>query len=200
MQYYNPHFLFCTFFGLGKFFKRFPGTIGSLIAVPLAYFVTWFSLLILNFFPAYSDLYIARFFAPVCTLAILFFIGVYSSSKYSAQIKVEDPKEVIIDEIIAQMLCMVLSLPLTFNLISQNLAGKTVIYYDVVFILAILGNFVLFRFFDIVKPWPISWVDKKIHGGFGIMFDDIVAAIFALVIYFAVLFSIIDFYVGRTGA
>jgi phosphatidylglycerophosphatase A len=43
---------------------------------------------------------------------------------------------------------------------------------------AIVG-FILFRFFDILKPYPISWLDKKVHGGFGIMIDDIVAGIFA---------------------
>jgi phosphatidylglycerophosphatase A len=42
-------------------------------------------------------------------------------------------------------------------------------------------GFVLFRFFDILKPWPISWCDKKLHGGFGIMLDDVIAGIFALV-------------------
>ncbi len=40
-------------------------------------------------------------------------------------------------------------------------------------------GFVLFRFFDIVKPWPIKWIDKKIEGGLGIMFDDIIAGLFA---------------------
>ena len=43
---------------------------------------------------------------------------------------------------------------------------------------AVVG-FILFRFFDILKPYPISWLDKKVHGGFGIMIDDIVAGIFA---------------------
>ena len=41
-------------------------------------------------------------------------------------------------------------------------------------------GFVLFRFFDAVKPWPISWVDKNVHGGFGIMFDDVLAGIISL--------------------
>jgi len=40
-------------------------------------------------------------------------------------------------------------------------------------------GFVLFRFFDMFKPWPISWIDKKVHGGFGIMIDDVVAGIAA---------------------
>lgn len=45
----------------------------------------------------------------------------------------------------------------------------------------IVAGFVLFRFFDIVKPWPISWCDKRVSGGFGIMIDDVIAGVFALV-------------------
>lgn len=41
-------------------------------------------------------------------------------------------------------------------------------------------GFVLFRFFDMVKPWPISWFDRRVHGGFGIMLDDVIAGLFAL--------------------
>lgn len=43
-----------------------------------------------------------------------------------------------------------------------------------------LSGFVLFRFFDAVKPWPISWFDKNVHGGFGIMLDDVIAGIVSL--------------------
>lgn len=43
-----------------------------------------------------------------------------------------------------------------------------------------LLGFVLFRFFDAAKPWPISWIDKNVHGGFGIMFDDVVAGAVSL--------------------
>ena len=46
----------------------------------------------------------------------------------------------------------------------------------------ILLGFVLFRLFDILKPWPISIADKRLKGGFGIMFDDVIAAVFALII------------------
>ena len=51
----------------------------------------------------------------------------------------------------------------------------------------ILAGFVLFRFFDIIKPWPIKWLDKKVHGGFGVMIDDVLAGVFAAVILHAVL-------------
>ncbi len=43
-------------------------------------------------------------------------------------------------------------------------------------------GFVLFRFFDIIKPWPISWIDKKVSGGLGIMLDDIVAGVMAALV------------------
>ncbi|OLQ75937.1 phosphatidylglycerophosphatase A [Photobacterium proteolyticum] len=45
----------------------------------------------------------------------------------------------------------------------------------------ILTGFVLFRFFDMVKPWPISWLDKHVHGGLGIMVDDILAGFMAMI-------------------
>ncbi|WOG27300.1 phosphatidylglycerophosphatase A [Endozoicomonas sp. 8E] len=45
----------------------------------------------------------------------------------------------------------------------------------------VLAGFILFRIFDIWKPWPIGWLDKRVHGGLGIMIDDIVAGIFALI-------------------
>lgn len=45
----------------------------------------------------------------------------------------------------------------------------------------VIIGFILFRFFDILKPYPICWLDKKVHGGFGIMIDDIVAGLFAAI-------------------
>ena len=54
----------------------------------------------------------------------------------------------------------------------------------------ILLGFFLFRFFDILKPWPISWLDKKVHGGFGIMIDEALAGIYALVVLQLIAFSV----------
>ncbi|WP_318454794.1 phosphatidylglycerophosphatase A [Photobacterium leiognathi] len=45
----------------------------------------------------------------------------------------------------------------------------------------VLTGFILFRFFDMVKPWPISWLDKHVKGGFGIMVDDILAGFMAMI-------------------
>ncbi len=52
-------------------------------------------------------------------------------------------------------------------------------------ITALVVGFVLFRLFDIVKPWPISWLDAKVGGGFGIMIDDIIAAVYAGLLLYA---------------
>ena len=46
----------------------------------------------------------------------------------------------------------------------------------------ILLAFVLFRFFDILKPWPINWVEKRYSGGFGVMMDDVIAGVIALAV------------------
>ncbi len=46
----------------------------------------------------------------------------------------------------------------------------------------ILSGFIVFRFFDMVKPWPISWLDKRVGGGFGIMVDDILAGVMSLIV------------------
>ncbi|MEE4279987.1 MAG: phosphatidylglycerophosphatase A [Halieaceae bacterium] len=54
--------------------------------------------------------------------------------------------------------------------------------------LAVVSGFVLFRLFDIAKPWPISWLDRHAKGGFGIMIDDIVAGVFAGLVLHAALF------------
>jgi phosphatidylglycerophosphatase A len=43
----------------------------------------------------------------------------------------------------------------------------------------LLAGFLMFRFFDILKPWPIHWIDRHVHGGVGIMLDDVLAGVFA---------------------
>lgn len=53
-------------------------------------------------------------------------------------------------------------------------------------IYGVLLAFLLFRFFDVIKPWPISWLDERMPGGLGIMVDDVVAGAMALVCLFAI--------------
>ncbi len=96
---------------------------------------------------------------------IAFVVGWIACDIYLPYTDAQDPREMVIDEVAGQwMLCSVLY-P-TFNS----------------YIIALM----LFRFFDIVKPWPISVADRKIHGGFGVMFDDILAAIYPIFLFVVV--------------
>jgi phosphatidylglycerophosphatase A len=89
--------------------------------------------------------------------ALLFLLGTFASHRYSVSLKKEDPRSVVIDEAAGQLLALFLINPS--------------------WILCV-ASFVLFRFFDIVKPFPIKQVED-FPKGFGIMLDDVVAALFA---------------------
>jgi phosphatidylglycerophosphatase A len=191
MEYYNPHFLFCTFFGIGKISKKISGTLGSLAALPTAYLIKMLSVFILRL--THYENFLIWYCAPIIITMLLFVIAIYSSGCYSKAIKAEDPKEVVIDEVLGQMLCLFVTLPITFIVLYNRLPLEK-LYYDLIFLLSIIGNFILFRAFDILKPWPINYIDQKIKGGLGIMLDDFLAAIFAIIVYFAGLMAILDYY------
>ena len=104
-----------------------------------------------------ADIYLQLLFA-----VMVFFLGIWSSNVTSKSLKLKDPSCIVIDEIAAFLLLLILINPNTYQLIYA---------------------FILFRIFDIWKPYPISWLEKKYSGGFGIMIDDIAAALMALIIY-----------------
>jgi len=135
--------IFATFFGIG-YFPLAPGTLTSLIIVIL--YKTF--LFKLNW-PYYLLLLIS-----------IFFIGVYTSSKYCTELKKEDPRSIVIDEVLGQLIVM-------FRLPSNWIV--------------LLAGFFLFRFFDILKPFFIKKTEK-FPKGWGIMIDDIVAAAYAGII------------------
>jgi len=91
-----------------------------------------------------------------------FFAGIAITGFTAKQMNTDDPSSVVWDEIVAFWLVLLLARPTGF--IGQ------------------LAAFVAFRFFDMVKPPPIRYFDRRIKGGFGIMFDDLVAALFALLV------------------
>ena len=93
-------------------------------------------------------------------LVVSFAAGVWLCGKTSADIGVHDHGGIVWDEFVGYWLTMFLAPP-----------G----------LLWIVTGFVLFRIFDILKPWPIRWLDRHVHGGFGIMIDDVLAGVFALV-------------------
>jgi phosphatidylglycerophosphatase A len=92
-------------------------------------------------------------------LLLIFIIGIWSSSYGIAYYQKPDPKQVVIDE--------VAGMGIAFLVISPTVGQ-------------IIAAFVLFRFFDIIKPWPISYVEKRCPLAWGIMLDDIVAGIFTM--------------------
>jgi len=123
-------------------------------------------------------------------VVILFIAGTICSSIYVKMTGIEDPKEVVIDEVVGQMIVIAWS---SFSVIFAHNSyldakfGGDVVNICFYFFLP----FVLFRACDIFKPWPIDWLDENIHGGIGIMLDDVLAAIFAVVLQYALTFMMI---------
>ena len=146
--------LFVTMFGLGKI-KIIPGTFGSLVTVIILYF--FFNILSLS---------------PNLVLIGLIIIFIYSFSavaKYIKENENKDPKEVIIDEFIGQ------SIPIYLYEIShgtEKLPGEAIIFYGICF--------VLFRFFDIAKPFPVNFFDKNYKNSFGVIMDDVCAGFYVV--------------------
>lgn len=144
---------FATIFYVG-FFPKAPGTIGSLAALLLA--------APLLFLPSNYLFFVF--------LIAFTFIGFWSSEAYSQSTGKEDPKEVVIDELVGQWLVLAFINPK--------------IWWH--WLLA----FALFRLFDIIKPFPVDYFDKKIKGGIGIMLDDIMAGIMAIGVFIICLWAI----------
>ncbi|WP_375326538.1 phosphatidylglycerophosphatase A [Candidatus Tisiphia endosymbiont of Nemotelus uliginosus] len=194
-----------TFSYIGKI-KYCPGTFGSLAAFPLCYLIFLYcstenplAFLFTNFsMPAAQT--ITTLIIAFLSCILLFIIGVYFSSHYSKHIrKEEDPSEVVIDEIVGQMLTIILT---SFSVLFIHWSGLTQYLSEefINWIFIFILPFILFRFFDIIKPWPINWCDKNIKGGIGIMLDDVLAAIFASVLQYAITFIIIEWSgYGRFG-
>tara|TARA_R110000744_G_scaffold419_6_gene1667 strand:+ start:4934 stop:5422 length:489 start_codon:yes stop_codon:yes gene_type:complete len=88
-------------------------------------------------------------------------IGIWLCGRTAKDMMVHDDSSIVWDEIAGLLITMV-AVPLSWQ--------------------TLLLGFVLFRIFDILKPWPISYLDARVHGGFGIMIDDILAGLFALIL------------------
>ncbi|MDX1424435.1 MAG: phosphatidylglycerophosphatase A [Kiloniellales bacterium] len=94
----------------------------------------------------------------LATTGLLTLAGVWASGRYAAALASGDPGVVVVDEVAGQWLALV---PLPLD----------IWWY--------LAAFVLFRLFDVAKPWPIGWLDRKVSGGLGIMADDLAAGLAA---------------------
>ena len=94
-------------------------------------------------------------------IALLFLVGVWACGVTGAHLRVHDHGSMVWDEIVAFLLVLAL--------LPRELAWQ-------------LAGFVVFRAFDIAKPPPIRWIEQRYRGGFGAMFDDLVAAGYALLV------------------
>ena len=126
-----------------------PGTWGTVVAIPVAYFFAWICGLI-------SGGGESPFYLVLCVIGVA--LASLIAELHERYTDAHDPKEITIDEVIGYMIT-VAWLPLTWQ--------------------AYLAAFVVFRFFDILKPFPISYMDKNIKGGLGTVLDDVAAGLVA---------------------
>ena len=156
--------LFVTMFGIGKL-PKIPGTFGSLATAIILY-------ILFHIFNLSSSLILIG-------LIVIFIFSFLAVATHIKDNENKDPKEVIIDEFIGQ------SIPIYLYEIShgtEKSADESIIFYSVCFI--------LFRFFDIAKPFPVSYFDKNFKNSFGVIMDDVCAG-------FYVVLSLICFMVLR---
>ena len=148
------NYLFVTCFGIGSF--RFaPGTITSLVT----------AIFLFSFF------HIINLSNNIILIALLviFVYSFYAVSEYIKDNDNKDPKEVVIDEFIGQ------SIPIYLYETSHESiknSHEAILFY--------LYIFILFRYFDIKKPFPVSYFDKKLKNSFGVILDDVVAGLYVV--------------------
>ena len=153
-----------TMFGIG-YFKYAPGTAASFVTC-----IIFYLLYASSFYLGQGKIYI------VCILLIILIYSIIIIDKLSYIFKKRDPKEIVIDEFIGQ------SIPLTPYFFHRFFSIEEVyFFFGWPFLGWIIISFILFRFFDIVKPFPINVVDKKMKNGLGVMLDDIIAGIYSTI-------------------
>ncbi len=151
--------LIATFFYVGLL-RPAPGTWGSAAAIPLAWVIhsLWG-------FPVFA----------LCTV-IVFFIGWWATASATKGKDDHDPSEIVIDEVVGQWIAL---WPLSAGLWSAGVDPWVFPYPGWVV------GFLMFRLFDIWKPGPVGWADRR-NDAFGVMFDDVIAGVMAaLVVFFA---------------
>ena len=150
------NFLFVTLFGIGKI-KKVPGSFASLATALFLFFLFH----VLNASPNFV----------LFSVIIIFFISLYAINIFIKDLTNKDPKEVVIDEFIGQ------SIPICLYEIAHNIPKETDQILKFYFIM-----FILFRIFDITKPYPVSYYDKNFKNSFGVIMDDVCAGLYVVAI------------------
>ena len=149
-------YLFVTLFGIGKI-SRIPGSIASLVTTIFLFFLFHILKIPANFILLF--------------IIIIFLISLYAVNIFIKNLDNKDPKEVVIDEFIGQ------SIPICLYEIAHEGTKETSQILTSYFIM-----FILFRIFDIVKPYPVSYYDKNFKNSFGVIMDDVCAGLYVVAI------------------
>ena len=157
------NFLFVTMLGIGKI-KKIPGSFASLATTLMLFFLFH----VLKILPSII----------LTAVIIIFFISLYAVNFFIKNLDNKDPKEVVIDEFIGQ------SIPICLYEIAHEGTKEISQVLTFYFIM-----FILFRIFDIVKPYPVSYYDKNFKNSFGVIMDDVCAGLY--VVAFLVLYMVI---------
>ena len=150
------NFLFVSLFGIGKI-KKIPGSFASLATTLFLFFLFH----ILNVSPN----------IVLFAIIIVFLISFYAVNVFIKDLTNKDPKEIVIDEFIGQ------SIPICLYEVVHDLPKETdqaLKFYLIIF--------VLFRFFDITKPFPVNYYDKNYKNSFGVIMDDVCAGLYVVLV------------------
>ena len=150
------NFLFVTLFGIGKL-KIIPGSFASLVTT-LFLFILFH---VLNFSPN----------IVLIGVIIIFLISLYAVNIFIKDLDNKDPREIVIDEFIGQ------SIPICLYELSHEGTKETIQTLTFYFIM-----FILFRIFDIVKPYPVNYYDKNFKNSFGVVMDDVCAGLYVVAV------------------
>lgn len=121
-----------------------------------------------SIFSWFLFIYLSHYLNMIILTSLMFFLGIWVCENISKDLEEKDDKSIVVDELIGMWIAL---MPTIYFADTQ--AERTTI--------AILA-LVLFRFFDIVKPYPINLLDQKFKNGFGIVIDDVAAGIITLLI------------------
>ena len=150
------NFLFVTLFGIGKL-KKIPGSYASLVTTIFLFFL-------FHIFNISANI-------VLISVILIFFISLYAVNIFIKDLDNKDPKEIVIDEFIGQ------SIPICLYEIAHIGTKETNQVLTFYFIM-----FILFRIFDIVKPYPVSYYDKNFKNSFGVIMDDVCAGLYVVVV------------------
>lgn len=150
----NPAYFLAVGLGAGLI-RPASGTWGSVMALLLFAFADYF-----------FHINTTHWVFKILFLILAFVSGIYLCGVTERFLNQKDPSIIVWDEFVG--LWLVLAFMPRMELLNSQLADYAI-------------AFILFRLFDILKPPPVRWVDQRVHGGFGIMSDDILAALYALI-------------------